>query len=62
MVEPGAYPAFGEQRLVAHVGHNGLLFHPDAIEAIVDWCELPRVDPPVDPEAPSNVRGEPDTR
>lgn len=37
MIEAGAYPSFGEQRLIPRVGHNGILFHPEVRESVVRW-------------------------
>jgi hypothetical protein len=37
LIEPGAYPAFGDQLLIPRAGHNAILFDPDAIEAVLTW-------------------------
>lgn len=35
LIEPGAYPSFGDHALVARTGHNGILFAPEALSIVV---------------------------
>ncbi len=35
MIEPGAWQREGDRVVIDAVGHNGLLYHPEAIEAVV---------------------------
>jgi hypothetical protein len=34
MILPGAFPEYGEHRLIPRTGHNGILFSEDAIEQV----------------------------
>jgi hypothetical protein len=35
MIVPGAFPDYGEHILIAHAGHNGILFHEQAMQAVL---------------------------